>query len=55
MNKIEIFTISKWASKHWKAIISCYNSSPYFKYYKDDFENIGATAIQGSANKINNE
>ena len=40
MNKIEIFTISKWASKHWKAIISCYNSSPYFKYYKDDFENI---------------
>ena len=22
---------------------------------KDDFENIGATAIQGSANKINNE
>ena len=40
MNKIEIFTINKWTSKHWKAIISCYNSSPYFKYYKDDFENI---------------
>jgi len=40
MNKIEIFSISKWTSKHWKAIISCYNSSPYFQYYKDDFENI---------------
>ena len=26
-----------------------------FKKNKDDFENIGATAIQGSANKINNE
>ena len=25
------------------------------KENKDDFENIGATAIQGSANKINNE
>ena len=25
------------------------------KKNKDDFENIGATAIQGSANKINNE
>ena len=40
MNKIEVFTINKWTSKHWKAITSCYNSSPYFKYYKDDFENI---------------
>ena len=40
MNKTEIFTINKWTSKHWKAITSCYNSSPYFKYYKDDFENI---------------
>ena len=26
-----------------------------FKKNKDDFENIGATAIQGSANKVNNE
>ena len=25
------------------------------KENKDDFDNIGATAIQGSANKINNE
>ena len=25
------------------------------KKNKDDFENIGATAIQGSANKVNNE
>tara|TARA_B100002019_G_C21222352_1_gene575441 strand:- start:1059 stop:1241 length:183 start_codon:yes stop_codon:yes gene_type:complete len=25
------------------------------KKNKDDFENIGATAIQGSANEINNE
>ena len=25
------------------------------KKNKDDFENVGATAIQGSANKVNNE
>ena len=40
MNKIEISSVNKWTSKHWKTIIGCYNSSPYFKYYKDDFENI---------------
>ena len=24
-----------WAAKHWRAIESAYNSSPYFLYYKD--------------------
>ena len=29
-----------WALKHWRAIESAYNSSPYFLYYKDDIETI---------------
>ena len=27
-----------WQSHHWHAIVSAYNSSPYFEYFKDDFE-----------------
>ncbi len=27
-----------WQSKHWHAICSAYNSSPFFMYYRDDFE-----------------
>ncbi len=26
-----------WQHFHWNAIISAYNSSPFFEYYKDDF------------------
>lgn len=29
-----------WSLKHWRAIESAYNSSPYFLYYKDDVEAI---------------
>lgn len=27
-----------WRSKHWKAIASAYNSSPFFEYYADDLQ-----------------
>lgn len=27
-----------WQDLHWKSIVSAYNSSPYFLYYRDDFE-----------------
>lgn len=27
-----------WRSKHWKAIASAYNSSPFFEYYADELE-----------------
>lgn len=27
-----------WQSQHWHALVSAYNSSPYFEYFKDDFE-----------------
>ncbi|MDR1585590.1 MAG: WbqC family protein [Prevotellaceae bacterium] len=27
-----------WQAKHWRAIESAYNSSPFFEYYRDDFQ-----------------
>jgi len=35
---IRISYISNWQSKHWRAIESAYNKSPFFLYYRDDFE-----------------
>ena len=33
---IKISYKENWQKDHWNSIISSYNSSPYFKYYKDD-------------------
>ena len=30
----------KWVNLHWRAIESAYNKSPFFLYYRDDFEDI---------------
>ncbi|MCQ2973562.1 MAG: WbqC family protein [Bacteroidales bacterium] len=27
-----------WQSQHWHTIVSAYNSSPFFEYFRDDFE-----------------
>lgn len=27
-----------WQSQHWKTIVSCYNRSPWFEFYRDDLE-----------------
>ncbi len=27
---------SKWQGQHWKSIVSCYNKSPWFEFYKDE-------------------
>ncbi len=35
---IEIFNNEKWYLMHWRAIESAYSASPYFLYYKDEFE-----------------
>ena len=40
MKDIQICYAEDWQKKHWKTITSCYNSSPFFEYYKDKFENI---------------
>ncbi len=37
IKKILISYKQNWQKQHWNAIISSYNSSPYFKYYKDEF------------------
>lgn len=35
---VQIENISRWQDKHWRTIVSAYNSSPFFEYYRDDFE-----------------
>ena len=37
MKDIKIADHGNWQHFHWNAIISAYNSSPFFEYYKDDF------------------
>ncbi|WP_109831973.1 WbqC family protein [Reichenbachiella versicolor] len=40
MDEIEIDYKEKWLNTHWRAIISAYNKSPYFEYYKDILHDI---------------
>ena len=37
MKDIKIAEHGNWQHFHWNAIISAYNSSPFFEYYRDDF------------------
>ena len=37
MRDIKIAEHGNWQHFHWNAIISAYNSSPFFEFYKDDF------------------
>ena len=37
---VEISNIDKWQRIHWQAIVSAYNSSPFFEYYEDYFRPI---------------
>lgn len=37
MKEIKIADHGNWQHFHWNAIISAYNSSPYFEYYRDEF------------------
>src|SRR6201999_1060492 len=29
-----------WQDQHWKTIVSCYNRSPWFEYYRDGLEGL---------------
>ncbi|WP_276485934.1 WbqC family protein [Paraflavitalea pollutisoli] len=29
-----------WQSQHWKTIVSCYNRSPWFEFYRDELESL---------------
>lgn len=35
---LKIAYVENWQQVHWRAIASAYNSSPFFEYYRDDFE-----------------
>jgi len=37
MKDIRLSEHGNWRHLHWNAIISAYNSSPFFEYYEDDF------------------
>ena len=39
-DEIKIDYKDKWQNKHWRAIESAYNSSPFFEYYKDEFKQL---------------
>ncbi|MDC0204574.1 WbqC family protein [Flavobacteriales bacterium] len=38
IKEIQISYKQNWQKEHWNAIASSYNSSPYFEYYKDEFQ-----------------
>lgn len=40
LNDVIVDAPEKWVNLHWRAIESAYNKSPFFLYYRDDFENI---------------
>ena len=35
---VQISYTERWQKEHWHAILSAYNSSPFFEYYKDDIK-----------------
>ena len=37
IKEIQISYKQDWQKEHWNAIVSSYNSSPFFEYYKDEF------------------
>ena len=38
IKEIQISYKQNWQKEHWSAIVSSYNSSPYFEYYKDELQ-----------------
>lgn len=40
LNDVIVDAPKKWVNLHWRAIESAYNKSPFFLYYRDDFEHI---------------
>ncbi|MFA6770382.1 MAG: WbqC family protein [Bacteroidales bacterium] len=37
IKEVKIDNSKNWQIQHWRALVSAYNSSPFFDYYKDDF------------------
>ena len=41
--EIGISNKDKWQKSHWQSIVSAYNSSPFFEYYKDELQSFYTT------------
>jgi hypothetical protein len=37
---VRISDRQRWQAQHWKTIVSCYNRSPWFDFYRDDLEQL---------------
>lgn len=40
MKDVRIANRYPWQSQHWKTIMSCYNRSPWFEFYRDELETL---------------
>jgi WbqC-like protein len=40
MKDVRIDSAGKWQNDHWKSIVSCYNKSPWFEFYKDELRQL---------------
>jgi hypothetical protein len=38
-----------WRSTHWKTIVSCYNRSPWFEFYRDELDEIYKMSFEALA------
>lgn len=38
LKDVKIENLGNWQMKHWRTIVSAFNSSPFFEYYVDDFQ-----------------
>ena len=38
LKDVRICYREKWQVRYWRTITSCYNRSPYFEYYRNEFE-----------------
>lgn len=39
VREVKIDNTSRWQMIHWRSVVSAYNRSPWFEYYKDEMEN----------------
>jgi hypothetical protein len=40
IREVRISDRQPWQAQHWKTIISCYNRSPWFEFYRDELEQL---------------
>ena len=43
---IKIDNRQPWQKQHWRSIISCYNHSPWFEYYREDLSDLYETSFE---------